>query len=865
MDEKNPSASWENPSDKLSTADISTAAEQRDTTELPQPTPFASRGDTAPLLFETDYYPQATSRRFIIWSVVVIIALGLVVLSQAISWTQPDTKNQFRFEILPSTTASSTPSATLKPTVIEFPNTFAFLEPTATPTVVPGGQILVLRSVTQGSGWVVSNDESITSIYDVKNHLGDSFLYSGVLDGKIYHAAFQFDLSEILRGTKIYGASLRLTGLRAVQLDEEQQGEWQLQLLAPEIDYVWQTASFQQIHNANTWTTLVPTLTQADLGVGKINQFDFTPRQLAFLEKRIIQGNAEAGAQISFRLDGPLEQRNNLFAWDSGNNPTDPEAGPELFLNLGPPPSQTPLPFYVMVTETPTPENIMTAAANSLCMTAEATQVGTATPLPPNWMTPIVVTVTPTPQNRETAQVNSALATAIALTTGEPLNVVTATPTPTYIVVTSTPTPKTIMTALAYSLKLTAEAERWGTATTVPANWVTPVVVTITPTPANSATAEFWQALNRATGTPTPLPGNAQTATSTPTYMVITSTPTPEDIATAVVNSQRMTAEAARFGTVTPLPPNWVTPVVVTATPIPINSATVEYWQAAIFTTGTPTVTPDNWQTATPTPVFITVEPLASATPTATPSATPRSIPAILLGKILFLSDREGATEQERFQAGLAQATPRITPQPYVFDPETGQLGRLTDLWPYDVAAARDAWSADTVYEAYTQQLLWTNTGGTYRRPTEVLAIHYYDHLYKVEHLVTRMGTGLVYDPAWSPVSDEIAFVATESGNDEIWTIHHDSTDVCQLTRNEWEWDKHPSWSPDGQKIVFYSNRTGNNQLWIMNKDGSEQQLVLEWNPYNDWDPVWVKYLDPPPPLLRELDWRFQKPPDENQ
>ena len=32
---------------------------------------------------------------------------------------------------------------------------------------------------------------------------------------------------------------------------------------------------------------------------------------------------------------------------------------------------------------------------------------------------------------------------------------------------------------------------------------------------------------------------------------------------------------------------------------------------------------------------------------TATPTATPQSIPAELLGKIVFLSDREGATEEE--------------------------------------------------------------------------------------------------------------------------------------------------------------------------------------------------------------------------
>ena len=60
--------------------------------------------------------------------------------------------------------------------------------------------------------------------------------------------------------------------------------------------------------------------------------------------------------------------------------------------------------------------------------------------------------------------------------------------------------------------------------------------------------------------------------------------------------------------------------------------------------------------------------------------------------------------------------------------------------------------------------------------------------------------------------------------------------------------------------MVFYSNRTGTNQLWLMNADGSEQRPLMAVNPYNDFDPVWVKYLEPAPPLERQPDWRFVKP-----
>jgi hypothetical protein len=576
-----------------------------------------------------------------------------------------------------------------------------------------------------------------------------------------------------------------------VQLDEGRRGTWQLQLLAPEIDAYWRTINYQQVEDAVTWTEFAPPLTQEQLREGLTNQFDFNQEQLALLERRILEGTGK----ISFRLNGPRTGYNNLFAWDSGYGPASAGAAPELFLNLGPSPQETPPPHYVVITSTPTPENVLTAAAEAVRLTAEATRIGTATPLPPNWVTPFVVTATPTPENEATAQAMSQEATAIALVTGLPPNVATATPTP-----------------------------------------------TITPAP---------------------------------TYVVITSTPTPENVLTAA-------AEATRIGTVTPLPANWATPIVVTSTPTPENEATSQARDllatAVALTTGTATVIPGNMQTATATPAFIWIEPIVSPTPTLTPSPTPQLIPTVLLGKIIFLSHREeGITETDSPQAELSQSPPRA----YAFDPETGQLGRLTNIWPYEVAAIRDAWSSDAVYEAYNKQLLWTSIEDERgnRTPTEVFAIHYYDHLYKVEHQVTHLGAGWAWDPAWSPVGNQIAFVSNDSADNEIWVINHDGSHQMQLTSSNEAYNAreigkdtfvpevngHPTWSPDGQQIVFYSNRTGNNQLWIMNKDGSEQRLLMDWNPYNDWDPVWIKYLDSAPPLAREPDWRFLKPPEESQ
>jgi hypothetical protein len=663
----------------------------------------------APRSFRAVEQHEGYRRSGVNWQVIMggffglLLAIALIDYGQGIFSAPPherDQENKSHLVIPASLTLSPTPSATPKAGATKGINSPAFLEPTAAPTPVPGGRLLVLTPAAPDAGWVVSDDESIATSYDPQNHFGDSFLYAGVWAGKVYYAAIQFDLGRIPRGTKVYAASLRLTGLRADQLGERGRGEWRLQFLSSEIDYHWRSHNYEQIQRAATWSTFEPPLTQEQLGKGQTNLFEFTPEQLALLERRIFEGNDEFGRQVSFRLEGPTEGNDKLFAWDSGYGPVSQGGTPELFLSLGPPPLESPPPYYVVITSTPTPENIMTAVANSLQMTAEAVRLGTATPLPPNWVTPVVVTVTPTPGSQATAQAMNELATAIALTTGVPPNMVTATP--------------------------------------LPGNWVTPVVVTNTPTPENAATVAYWRAVALTTGTPTPLPANAQTAT-----------------------------------------------------------------------------------------------PLPAATLTPTPSITLGES----VGKIAFLSDRAYHVNANTQLAPGETVYPRGRPLAYVVNPDGSELALLPERWPYDLALARDAYSADQRFWVYVKD------AGPKGRP----ALFVLDSFYASEQQLTHFGTGIAYDPSWSPAADLVAFVSDDTRNDEIWTINADGTGGRQLTRNDSGWDKHPSWSPDGRQIVFFSNRMGNDQIWIMNADGSEQRPLMERHPYNDWDPVWIKYTDPVP------------------
>lgn len=722
--------------------------------------------------------------RLAIWAVIITIIAGVGYgYGQAILNPTPagQTPAAPGLAALPSPTASATPSTT--PTLLPVEG-LTITQPTATPTPVAGGRVLRLTPGARNSGWVVSDDPDAVTDVDPPNHFGDSFLYAGRWNGLTFHGAFQFDLSQIPRGTGVEAAGLRLTGLVPEGASTHPDLPWQLQLLAPAIDLRWPDHSFELIHEAEVLLSLQPAEVTDRADGQRLYHFELGAEALAAIEQRILEGGDNFGRKLSFRLDGPAQEQDFLLRWASDGGPTENGTGPELFLNLGPEPAETPPPYYVVITSTPTPLTVETAAANSVKMTAVAKLAGTPTPLPPNWVTPIIVTATPVPQNEATAAANSRQATAMAVTTGQPPNIALATATPTFVIITSTPTPLTLETAAA--------------------------------------------------------------------------------------QAAQATALALRVGTSTPFPDNWVTPAVVVDTPTPENSATALYYQAVALTTGTPTPTPANVQTATPTPVSRTAALVISPTPTITPSPTFQPVPVELVGKILFLSDREGATAEEREQAGRRNELPQVTPQPYIYDPATEQLERLSSLWPYQAAALRDSWTADLRYETYNDRLLWANVDN---KAVERYAIFVYDFEFNVGTQISQLGAGDAWDPVWSPGGDKVAFIANESVDDEVWVVNKDGSELKRLTETNEAYNAqfigkdnfipevngHPSWSPDGSQLVFWSNRSGNRQIWIMNADGSNQRLLMPPNPYNDWDPVWVKYTDPPPPLLRQPDWRFIK------
>lgn len=69
--------------------------------------------------------------------------------------------------------------------------------------------------------------------------------------------------------------------------------------------------------------------------------------------------------------------------------------------------------------------------------------------------------------------------------------------------------------------------------------------------------------------------------------------------------------------------------------------------------------------------------------------------------------------------------------------------------------------------------------------------------------------------PDWSPLGEEIAYMANANNNWDLYLVNSDGSNVRRLTDNPAN-DGLPVWSPDGKWLAFVSDRSGQWSVWLL-------------------------------------------------
>ena len=91
---------------------------------------------------------------------------------------------------------------------------------------------------------------------------------------------------------------------------------------------------------------------------------------------------------------------------------------------------------------------------------------------------------------------------------------------------------------------------------------------------------------------------------------------------------------------------------------------------------------------------------------------------------------------------------------------------------------------------------------------------------------------------ACSQENAKIAFISDRDGNEELYVMNADDSDVIRLTDTDGHISGYPRWSPDGQRIAFASDQDGNDEIYLANADGSGLARLTH-SDRSDSNPAW--------------------------
>ncbi|MCB0209685.1 MAG: serine/threonine-protein kinase [Anaerolineae bacterium] len=92
--------------------------------------------------------------------------------------------------------------------------------------------------------------------------------------------------------------------------------------------------------------------------------------------------------------------------------------------------------------------------------------------------------------------------------------------------------------------------------------------------------------------------------------------------------------------------------------------------------------------------------------------------------------------------------------------------------------------------------------------------------------------------PVLSPDGLRVAFISapdTDTGRGDLYVMEIDGTNSVQLVTGP---NSHPAWSPDGRQIAFTNRSEGNDEIYLINADGSNMRNLTNF-PADDSHPTW--------------------------
>jgi TolB protein len=92
--------------------------------------------------------------------------------------------------------------------------------------------------------------------------------------------------------------------------------------------------------------------------------------------------------------------------------------------------------------------------------------------------------------------------------------------------------------------------------------------------------------------------------------------------------------------------------------------------------------------------------------------------------------------------------------------------------------------------------------------------------------------------PSWSPDGGSIAYKSNIDGDYDIYVIDLQTGNRWKVTDNDCD-DHAPVWSPDGRQFVFYSDCDGNREIFVIDADGGNRKQLTETSGVYNWFAVW--------------------------